>query len=120
MGADRGAELLQRVMVIGSDGDDLGVGNGDLRVIRGELQMLLVLLRAVIAPRQREDQRVVALELAQPSHRVGVIRQSVVREGSARSDIRTHGMTAFHKADGDGNQNEKSAAGSVVCPTSIR
>ena len=47
-------------MVVGGDRDNLSVRNGDLRVERGEFQMLLVLLWAVVAARKREDQRVVA------------------------------------------------------------
>jgi hypothetical protein len=35
--------------VVGRDSDDLGVGDGYLRIVRGE-QVLPVLLRAVIAP----------------------------------------------------------------------
>ena len=59
--ADRRAELLVRVVVVRRDRGDLRVGDGDLRIERGELQMLLVLLRALVAAREREDQRVVAL-----------------------------------------------------------
>ena len=70
--------------------DDLRVPDGDLRIVRGQLEVLLVLLRAVMAPRQREDQRVVALELAQPAHRVGVIRQGEIRETTAGSDVGSH------------------------------
>ena len=40
--------------------------------------MLLVLLRAVVAAREREDQRVLALQLAQLARRVRVIGQLVV------------------------------------------
>ena len=58
LGADRSPELLRGVVVVGRDRDDLGVGDGDLRIVRSELQVLLVLLRTVVAPRQREDQRV--------------------------------------------------------------
>ena len=57
LGADRGAELLERVVVVGRDRGDLRVGHGDLRIERGELEVLLVLLRAVVAAREREDQR---------------------------------------------------------------
>ena len=64
--ADRRAELLAAVVVVGRDRGDLGVGHGDLRIERGELQVLLVLLRAVVAAREREDQRIVALQLAEP------------------------------------------------------
>jgi hypothetical protein len=52
-------------VVVGRDRGDLRVGHRDLRVERGELQVLLVLLRAVVAAREREDQRVVALQLAE-------------------------------------------------------
>src|SRR5215211_2680375 len=60
LGADGGAELLERVMVVGCDRGDLGVGDGDLRIVRGELEVLLVLLGAVVAARERQDERVVA------------------------------------------------------------
>ena len=65
LGADRRAELLDRVVVVRRDRGDLRVGDRDLRVERGELQVLLVLLRAVVAAREREDQRVLALQLAE-------------------------------------------------------
>jgi hypothetical protein len=54
-------------MSIGRDRDRLGVGHGDLRIERGELEVLLVLLRAVVAAREHEDQGIVALQLAEPS-----------------------------------------------------
>jgi hypothetical protein len=54
---------LEGVVLVGRDGGDLGVGDRDLRVERGQLEMLLVLLRAVVAARKSEDQRVVALDL---------------------------------------------------------
>jgi hypothetical protein len=57
---------------------------------RGELEVLLVLLRAVVPAREREDQGVVALELAQLSRHLRVIRQLVVRERTARDDVRAH------------------------------
>ena len=63
-----------------ADRGDLGVRHGDLRVERGEIQMLLVLLRAVVAPREREDQRVVALELAEFARCIGVIGELVIRK----------------------------------------
>ena len=44
---------------------DRSIGNGDLRIERGELEVLLVLLRAVVAAREREDQGIVALQLAE-------------------------------------------------------
>jgi hypothetical protein len=60
-------ELQEGVVVVGRDGGDSGVGDGDLGMERGELEMLLVLLRAVVTAREREDQRIVALQLAEPS-----------------------------------------------------
>ena len=47
--------------------------------------MLLVLLRAVVAAREREDQGIVALQLAEPSWDALVIGQLVVRERAARA-----------------------------------
>ena len=91
LGPDRGAELLGGVMVVGRDRADLGVRDGDLRIVRRELKVLLVLLRAVAAPCQGEDQRVVTLQLAELAHRIGVIRQGVVRKGAAWFDVRSHG-----------------------------
>jgi hypothetical protein len=36
-------------MVVGRDRDDLGVGDRDLRIVRRELQVLMVLFRTVVA-----------------------------------------------------------------------
>jgi hypothetical protein len=72
-GADRVAELLQRVVHIGGDRDDLRVGDSDLGLERGQLQVLLVLLRAVVAAGEREDHRVTALQLAQRADDAGVV-----------------------------------------------
>ena len=77
-------------MVVGRDRSDLGVRHGDLGVERGELQMLLVLLRAVVAPREREDQRVVALQLAEPARRVRVIGQLVIGKRGSGHHVRSH------------------------------
>src|SRR5207249_4456383 len=93
LGADRRTELLERVVVIGRDRDHLGVRHGDLRVERGELQMLLVLLRAVVAAREREDQRVLALQLAELAWGRCVIGQLVIGKGASGRDVRTHGRT---------------------------
>ena len=49
-------------MVVGGDSGDLGVGHCDLRVVGRQLEVLLVLFRAVVAAREREDQRIAALE----------------------------------------------------------
>src|SRR6266567_6646434 len=99
LGAHRRAELLQGVMVVGSDSGDLGVGHRDLRVVGCQLEVLLVLFRAVVAARQGEDQRITALKLAELAHRPGVIRESVIREDAARPDVRTHRMTASHSLE---------------------
>ena len=81
LGADGRTELLDRVVVVGRDRSDLGIGDPDLRVERGEL--LLVLFRAVVAAREREDQWVVALQLAEPAHGFGVVRQLAVGKDAA-------------------------------------
>ena len=78
LGPDGRTELLQGVMVVGGDGDDLSVGHSDLRIVRGEFQMLLVFLRTVMAAGQRENQRVVTLQLAELSQRARVIGQLIV------------------------------------------
>ena len=89
LGADRRAELLQRVVLVGRDRDDLRVGHGDLRLERRQLEVLLVLLRAVVAAREREDQRIVALELAELARDVSCDRaarsRGTCRRGRCRS-----------------------------------
>jgi hypothetical protein len=61
LGADRRSELLELVMPVGRDRGDLGLGDDDLRIGRGELEVLLVLLRAVVAARESEDEWILAL-----------------------------------------------------------
>ena len=78
-------------MVVGGNGDDLGVGDVDLGVVGGQLEVLLVLLRAVVAAREREYQRVAALELAEPADGAGVVGQRVIGEYIAGDDVGTHG-----------------------------
>ena len=51
LGADRRAELLQRVVLIGGDGDYLGVGHRDLRLECRQVEMLLVFFPAAVAAR---------------------------------------------------------------------
>ena len=48
------------MVIVGGDRRDLSVRDSDLRVERGEFQMLLVLLWAIVAARKGEDQRIVA------------------------------------------------------------
>ena len=57
--------------------------------------MLLVLLRAVVAAREREDEGVVALQLAEPARDILVIGQLVVGEGGAGNDVGAHGIGPF-------------------------
>src|SRR4029079_357797 len=86
-------------MVVGRDRRDLRVGHRDLRVERSELQVLLVLLGAVVPPGEREDERVLALDLAQAAQGPGVIGQLVVGERAAGCDIGTHGVTPLSVVD---------------------
>src|ERR1700683_721950 len=55
--------------------------------------MLQVLLRAVVAAREREDQRVVAQEFAECADCARVIGQLVVGENASGHNIRTHDST---------------------------
>src|SRR3954454_19610477 len=52
--------------------------------------MLLVLLGAVVAAREREDQGIIALNLAQAARRVRVIGQLVVRKNGPRCEVVAH------------------------------
>ena len=120
LGADRGPELLERVVLVGRDGGDPGVGHRDLRVEGGELEMLLVLLRAVVAAGEGEDQRVVALDLAEPAGDVlcgrGARSRGTWRRGRCRS--------AWRSLSVGGGARARSAAGRAAgrrrCRTSRR
>src|SRR5205823_951001 len=79
----------------GRDRQDLRIGNGDLGVGGRELEVLLVVLRAVMATREHENQRVVALQLAQATTGLGVVRQLIVGEGPAWRDISAHRVLLF-------------------------
>src|SRR4051812_45737991 len=83
-------------MGVGRDRRQLRVGDGHLWIERGELEVLLVLLRAVVAAGEHEDQGIVALQLAEPSRDARVIGQLVLRERAAGGDIGTHSWTSFH------------------------
>src|SRR4029453_205228 len=52
--------------------------------------MLLVLFRAVMTARECEDQRGVALQLAEPPHGFSVIGELVVGKEGAGDDVGTH------------------------------
>jgi hypothetical protein len=79
------------LVLVRRDRDHLGVGHGDLRLERRQLEVLLVLLRAVVAAREREDQRVAALEFAEPADGAGVVGERVIGEDAAGNDVGTHG-----------------------------
>src|SRR5262252_369026 len=98
LGADRVAEVLQGVVVVGGDGDDLGVGRRELGIVGGQFQVLVVFLGAVVAAGQGQDHRVAALQFAERADGAGVVGQRVVGEGAAGGDVRTHGMTTSYVA----------------------
>src|ERR1700758_2228248 len=81
------------MVIVGGDRGDLSVSHRDLGIKRGEFQMLLVFLRAVVAAREREDQRIVALKLAELAQFARVIGQFVVGENASWHNIRTHDST---------------------------
>ena len=86
LGAERGAELLEGVVLVGRDRRDLRVGDGDFRIARDQFEVLHVLLRAVVAAGERQDHRVLALDLAQLSRRARVVGQLVVGDDVAGAD----------------------------------
>ena len=53
-----------------------------------------MLFRAVVAAREREDQRIAALKLAQSADGAYVVGQRIIGEGAAGDDVGTHGMIA--------------------------
>src|SRR5215831_9751295 len=62
----------QRVVLVGGDRGDLGVGHRDLRVVGRQFRVLLVLLRAVVPAGEGEDQRVGTLQIAERAGRAGM------------------------------------------------
>jgi len=80
LGADRRAEFLERMMIVGGDGCYLSVRHGDLRVERRQFPMLLVLLGAVVSARERENQWISALQLAELARLARMVGQFVVGE----------------------------------------
>src|SRR5271168_550159 len=95
------------MVVVGADRDDLRVRDGDLRIERGELQVLLVLFWAVVAAREGEDQRILTLQLAQRALGVRVIWQLVVGKRASRHDVRAHGRTQFAACAGTASTSAK-------------
>ena len=65
-------------------------------------QVLPVLLGAEVAARQREHERVTALQLAERPDGAGVVGQGVVREDAAGDDVGTHGATASRRVSDSG------------------
>jgi hypothetical protein len=98
-GADRRPELLQCVVLVGGDRDDLRVRDRDLRLERGQVEVLLVFLGTEVAAGEREDQRVAALQLAERADGAGVVGQRVVREHAAGDDVRTHEVSTGAGSD---------------------
>jgi hypothetical protein len=78
------------VMCVGRDRGDICVRHRDLGIVRRQLEVLLVLLRAVVTAREREDQGILALDLAELSRNVLVIGQFVVGDGGAGGDVAAH------------------------------
>src|SRR5262249_53071014 len=91
LGTDRRTEFLKRVVVVSGDRDDPRVSDSDLGIKCCELQMLLMLLRAVVTPRECENQRILALHLAEPPQSARIIGQFVVGKNTSGHDIRAHG-----------------------------
>src|ERR1700689_1178542 len=81
------------MVIVSGNRDDLRVRDSNLRVERGEFQMLPMLLGAIVAARQSEDERVIALQRAEIAQGARVIGQFVVRENASGHDIRTHDWT---------------------------
>ena len=90
LGAQRRAELLESMVVIGGDRGNLGVCHCDLRIKRGKVQMLLVFFRAVVAARERQDQGIIALEFAESARCARVIGQLIVRKNPSGYEVRAH------------------------------
>src|SRR5579863_7866588 len=72
---------------------DLGVGHGDLREVGGELEVLLVLFRTIVAARECQDQRILALDLAERASDAILVGKLVVGECAAGGDVRAHGAS---------------------------
>ncbi|MFE7860189.1 DUF488 domain-containing protein [Streptomyces sp. NPDC057403] len=89
-----GDGALQGVVLVGGGGRHLRVARRRLGLEHlGHLPVLLVLLGAVVPAGQREDQRIAALQLAEPTDRAGVVGQGEVREDPARNDVGTPGVS---------------------------
>src|SRR4051812_22295883 len=77
-------------MVVGRNGGDLRMRYGDLRIEGGELEMLLMFLRTVVAASEGENQRVLALQLAEPARRRRVVGQLVVGKHRPGDHVGSH------------------------------
>jgi hypothetical protein len=92
VGANRGAELTGHGDVVRRDRHDAGVGDGELGLQRRELEVLLLVLRAVVPASEHQDERVVALKLAQPASLPRVVRQLVVGGAAPGDHVGAHGV----------------------------
>src|SRR5258708_4148554 len=59
--------------------------------------MLLMLLWAIVAAREREDQRIVALKRSESAQNTRKIRQLIVGKNTSSYDVRTHRWTPLIK-----------------------
>src|SRR4029077_6930759 len=67
----------------------------DLGIEGRQLEVLLVLLRAIVAAGEGKDQWIVALDLTETAKCLGMVGQLEVREAGAGLDIGTHGRLLF-------------------------
>jgi RNA polymerase sigma factor (sigma-70 family) len=68
-------------------------------VVGGELQVLLVLLGAIVAAREREDHGIVALQCTEPTLDVLMVGEFVVVERAAGTDVGAHTAKSFQSDD---------------------
>ena len=84
LGANSGSKVIHGKDVVGSDSDDSGITDDNLRVELHQLEMLLMVLWTEVAARQNENHRVQTLQIAQPPPYLRVICQLIVGKRSAR------------------------------------
>jgi hypothetical protein len=78
------------MVVVRRDRDHLRVRNRHLRLKHRQLEVLLVLLRSKVTPREHQDQRIPTLEFAELANRVGVIRQLIIRKDATGNNVSPH------------------------------
>src|ERR1700722_5739972 len=77
-------------MGVGRYRGDLGEGHGDLRIVGGEFEVLLVLFWAIVAARKCQDQRILALNLAERTRDAILVGQLEGGECAAGDDVGAH------------------------------